>query len=373
MKTYADFAQEAALRIYSASAGQLTNFNKNGVITSLVEVVSRFFEEISYQAILTFRSLFLSTAKGAALDQLGEQRYGIVRLGPRRGGLILTFKGTVGATIPAGTQVTTDNEDVIYETINAATIPAGGHGQVKVDALAQEPGSISRVGPYRLNKFVAAAPTNVDSVTNTMMSMGAEDQESDSEYRTRILNSHNTLAQATKLFFVSVAQEANEEVIRALARSTGTGALTIYVTRRNGTDFSAGELTAISDYIATRLKAAAQTTVTVENMVWTDIEIEVTGALINGVTATQAILAVAEQLDGYINPVSWEPGKNVDSTALLSEIYQTGMFGNIVENTFEPAADVFVGTYSLPRVTSITVKDSAGAVTQEDHSAYVAY
>lgn len=372
-KTYDDHAQEAALRIYTASSGQITNFNKNGVITSIIEVVARFFDEITYQAELAIRSIFLSTAKGERLSTLGEQRYGIPRLGPRRGGVVLTFTGTAGSTIPANTEITTDNEDVIYLTINEATIPAGGHERVRVDALAQEPGIIGRVGPYRLNKFVASAPSGVTSVTNATSSINADEQESDAEYRTRILESHNTFAQLTKDFFVSVAREANDEVVRAVARFTGQGALTVYVTRRNGTDFTSGELDAIADYIAARMKASTQTTLAVENIVWADIEIEITGTLINGVSKQTAIRAVADRLDDYINPTLWAPGKNVDSTSLLSEIVQTGVFGNIVENTFEPSSDVAVGSYSLPRVVSISITDSAGDTLQEDHSTYVSY
>ena len=373
MKTFDDIAQESAIRKYVASSGQLTDNNTNSVNTAMTESIAAFLSEVSLDSDMAIKNLFIATATVQYLDSIGVLRYGKARYGPQRGGLICWFYGTVGSTIPAGTLVTNIAGDVEYETINEATITSSHHQRIKVDCVCARPGSLGKVTPYTLTKFVDTAPAGITAVQNRMASSGNTNEETDGEYRARLVQSREALSQETHAFFETICKEVNEEVVRAFSRYDGLESIKVYVVRRNGTVFSAAELSAIEVYVDTRLKASASRSVTVENVTFTDIEIDFAGLLEEGTTNVVFIERVATRLDDYLSVLAWEPGKNVDTSALISEIYQAGGLLDVVEASFQPASDTYVSSFSLPRVISIKFTNSAGGSTTVLNEPYVAY
>ncbi|RSL28989.1 baseplate J/gp47 family protein [Salibacterium salarium] len=90
----------------------------------------------------------------------------------------LTFSGDDAEDIPAGTRVSTDEDDPIYAVTTAdASIPDGG-GEVTVEAEAEEAGAVGDVSAGEFT-LVRGDLSGVLDVTNAEAFEGGADEESD--------------------------------------------------------------------------------------------------------------------------------------------------------------------------------------------------
>lgn len=130
---------------------------------------------------------FAQTTFGRYLDLRAEE-YGITRRPAVAATVTLRFTGAPGTVIPAGTRVSTVSTQtvpaVLFETTQAATIPAGG--SVDVPAVAVQPGAAGNVAAGTLTMLASPLP-GVTSVTNPSAAAGGIDEEDDDTLRARLL------------------------------------------------------------------------------------------------------------------------------------------------------------------------------------------
>ena len=134
--------------------------------------------------------LFLDSARRSQLDRWAFDRYGLTRKAASAAlGTVEFSTAAVTAaafTIPAGTQLST-SDGRSFLTLTAALFPAGSVGPLAVSVRSTLPGAAQQTLAGAITSIVSAipgAPAGL-SVTNSLATAGADDEESDEQLRTR--------------------------------------------------------------------------------------------------------------------------------------------------------------------------------------------
>lgn len=186
----------------------------------------------------TGKENLLRYAYGSELDALGEF-YQNKRIGAKSAGTTIAFTmstiPTVNITIPAGTRVT-PNGKVFFATDDELRFYKGDVELTKtVTATATVSGADHNdfdVG--QINKLVDSNPY-VASVSNTTMSSGGSDVESDAEYRERLRISPFAFSVAGPAkAYEAIAMSASAEVGGVAVYSPSAGVVEIAVVKNGG-------------------------------------------------------------------------------------------------------------------------------------------
>lgn len=175
------------------------------------------------------RSNFLKLANGAALDHLGAlsdterspEEHAVTTLQ-------FTLSAVQGApvVIPAGTRGTADGE-TMWSTEALATIPAGALSVLAAAKCGVAGEAFNGVGAGKITTLVDPV-AYVAGVTNTTVSSGGADEESDDDYRARIAAAPSRFSVAgPRKAYQYFAKSANAGIIDVSVRSPTAGAVEI--------------------------------------------------------------------------------------------------------------------------------------------------
>lgn len=145
-------------------------------------------EVIEYVCVELIRNMFPMWADGKILDYHGQNR-GLARKPAVKAVGTVLFTGKDGIEIAKGTKVTTtaiDNTDsvVIFETVESVTIASG---VAVVDVRAVSAGIEGNVAAGRIDRL-DVPDEDVESVTNEEPTYGGLDEETDDDYRQRLVD-----------------------------------------------------------------------------------------------------------------------------------------------------------------------------------------
>lgn len=349
------------------NTNKITSFEPNSVIAALGLAVSRVHVETEYRNNRALRSMFTLTARGEALDALAYDRFGLSRLGASGSSVYVVFDGPAGTVIPSGTVIksTTGLEFATQESITLGTANpeiTGKYSIVLADsvkAASNTTGAETNVPANTITEFVSA----IDDVTvnNPLPATGGSDSETDAELAERIRNYPGLLNQNTDTFYTAAAQAVNSNVLRVHARRSGSQVF-VDVVHRAGINFSAGDLTAIKNGIISN--RSIEIDFTVQNLVFTEIDVEVSVRLESGFTLPQVFSNIAEDLVAFIDWKVWPYGELVPRSDLISLINNTVGVDFINTANFLPASNVNVTAASLPRLRGLVVTNLDDAISR---------
>lgn len=184
-------------------------------------------DELSGQLAVVAAGLYLDSAKGAALDRLVFDHYGLTRKPAAAALGSVQFTSAGGATaafaIPAGTRLQTA-DGTAYVTTEAAAFPLAGLGPVTVAVRSVLAGAAqqAKVGTITsLLSQLTGAPGDL-AVTNAVATAGAADEESDDSLRDRARRFFTTARRGTRAA-IEAAALAVPGVVRASAIETLDG------------------------------------------------------------------------------------------------------------------------------------------------------
>lgn len=129
--------------------------------------------------------LFVLTASTTYLERIGAE-YGILRNEAVAAKGTVTITGVAGTIVPIGTELQSSSDN-LYTTDAAATIGIGG--SITADVTASEEGTASNESGGAVLTFVtpiAGVDTSVTADSDGLT--GGTDEETDDDYRTRILD-----------------------------------------------------------------------------------------------------------------------------------------------------------------------------------------
>jgi uncharacterized phage protein gp47/JayE len=195
---------------------------------------------------------FAQTTYGAYLDYRADE-HGLTRRPAVQATGTVTFTGTPGTSIPAGTQVSTASTDttpaVLFQTTTDATIPSSGSVQVPIQAV--DGGADGNV-PAGAIAFLAESIDGVTGVTNTTATSGGLDEESDADLLARYLTKvRNPSAGGNKADYVNWALEVTGVGgVSVVPVRDGPGTVSIAIIDTNKAPASQDLVDAVQDYIA---------------------------------------------------------------------------------------------------------------------------
>ncbi|MEJ2199622.1 MAG: hypothetical protein P8X63_01200 [Desulfuromonadaceae bacterium] len=168
------------------------------VVRTLMEAIALETAGMYAQMETVYRSGFIDTAEGGALDHV-VSILGVQRVKAGRNSAELEFsrnrnsKGEI--TIPAGTRVLTDDGEIEYETVAELVLSDGQpSGRVTARDLLETNDGLAGLSLNLLAKSI----TGIESVTNPAPSTRLDRDETDAELRTRAKSFLTASEQGTK-------------------------------------------------------------------------------------------------------------------------------------------------------------------------------
>lgn len=174
------------------------NTDDDSSLVKLGGIVLRPVSNVWEAVLQVFDSGDITKATGRSLDNLG-QLVGVLRKAATFSTGEVTITGDAGATIPSGTVVRVSTTDARFVTTSDLVLPDTGAGAGNetgtVGVEGEEAGPVP-AGAGAIDEFVTPPP-NVNSVTNSSAVTLGTAEESDDDYRARILESQQITGNCT--------------------------------------------------------------------------------------------------------------------------------------------------------------------------------
>jgi len=275
------------------------------VFAGAVHILYGYLEYLSEQ-------LFATTAELTYLNRIGLM-FGVTRKAASFAEGTLTFDGDDSTVIPEGTRVIRE-DGIEYETTEEGTISGGF---VEVDGIAVEAGTSGNASPGQTVDLVEPI-VGVDSVNITTLFQGGEDEESDDDYRARILLRIQTPpAGGTAADFVRWAKEVSGvDNAWCFPAFPGPGQVTVVY---KGT----AAIATVQEYLEARMPVTTDLTVQGTDDLDVDFQIGIT-------PNTQAFRdAITANLTQLFEEVA-APGENILISAVRNAISTSGVDNYVI-------------------------------------------
>lgn len=254
----------------------------------------------------------LAYSRGDYLDQLGGLFGALgLRLVAKKATVALEFSipSALGfdVAIPLGTRATPDGS-IIFETLTTANIPAG-NTSVQVEAQCQTQGIVGNgyaVG--QINRLVDV-PANVTKVSNTVLSSGGANQESDSAFQDRLYLAAEGFAIAgPKLANEFHAKSVDSGIIDVLSTTAAPGLIKVYILMQGGALPSQNILDAVEAHLNDESRRPTTFQLIAVSPVAVDYDLTATYYIFSEYATQAAEIQnrVSEAKDNYL---SWQKGK----------------------------------------------------------------
>lgn len=372
MKTKSEILQDMIGDII-AETDNITYFGKDGVVRSILNATANTIVEMWNDIYQTKRGLHATTAAGADLVLLGS-RWGLTRLTASKSSVILLFNGTASTIIPAATVIKSSiNPTVQFATQNQIVLGAANPGIVRpigaasigdiVIAESTITGSSTKVSAKELTELLV--PITGVTVTNLAPSLGGADAESDEELRTRILSQIDLFAQGTQAFYEACARAANETVLLAKPLALSNNSIIVSLVKNNLSNYTAAELTTISDYIYANQRALQN--ITAINASRRSIEISGAIYLQPNYSPTTAFSNIAAKIADYVTS-KFGFAAEINYNDVITEIMKAeGVIGIDLSRFFINNAkeNIRCSIEEVPVFTYLQMLDTSNNITQE--------
>jgi uncharacterized phage protein gp47/JayE len=251
---------------------------------------------------------------GVYLDDIGETR-GLRRLTATTADGQVRFEAPEDTVIPAGTRVgvepVTPEDDAPSYIVTTAGVVAPGETGVTVPVVAETAGTAGNVGPGAVAVPLTPLPT-VTLIVNDLAMVGGTDDESDSSYRRRIVETFSGPTAANAQYYRQIALNT-PGIGRAAVVSTGPGTFSVIISTAAGDPVASGVVEALQvilDPVAGQGAGLGQVGATITVLTASTMAVDVaatvefeTGYSLNGGGGTLALhdtilAALAEYIDG---------------------------------------------------------------------------
>jgi uncharacterized phage protein gp47/JayE len=354
-----------------AEQDEITVFEPKTAIRGFITAVAGTVRELWNDLYRMQRKIFLNTASGTDLDELGGER-GIQRRGASSAGVLLTFTGKRGTTIPQGTQVMNPSTRLIYTTQEAIVIGLNNPDLVTdgdslasseiigdvVWALCETSGETGNSQVNTVNKLVEPI-TDVYTVTNNSTAKGGLDSESDGLFRERIRNYISVLNQGTASFYEEICKSTYSRVLKVKARkdTTRPDGIKLIVVTVDGTPLAPKEKAILKREVENKQRAF--TNVTIEDAKYTFISVNERIRLAQGYNIKDVYTKTIDVLAEYFSHNKWDFGSLVSVDNIFSVCQ--GIAG--VEDVELGSFTVNTGNLSSAEVTQIIRNQTATSST----------
>lgn len=345
-----------------------------GAARSILSAISTEIQSLYLAVAEVDRAWDVQTASGEDLDRLGAQR-GLFRFGARPSSLVarIILRNTVGgapATPTMTTLTASTNSGAVFNFTGTATFvrfnSTSDYSFVNVVMESADTGPGSNVSLGTLTSVISQSftkPANHDLIiTNITPGQGGAEEESDEEFRQRIIDKPNIDALGVEPFYLSIIRELEPSVIRIkLTGGTGIGAIVVNYLTDSGAPLS----DLVRDDIINTIKElfpVGTSNVSLVPMTLLPIDLNVRTTLMTGYTLAQVSQNIAESLADYLNWSEWaldgESSRVVPRDELITLVNTTDGVDLLDTVSFTPTGDTTLGDLVLPRAGNVIVTDS---------------
>lgn len=294
------------------------------------------------------------------LDYLGAL-LGVVRLASSRATTILQFtivNGHSGVTIPLGTRVSSVDGLTVFRTLDDAVVSPGTYS---VDLTAE-----CITDGYAGNSFAVGTITNIldpqpfiTEVTNTTISGGGANQESDEELRERIKLAPGSFSNAgSRGAYAYFAKSASPSIIDVVVLgpndtpATNPGEVEIYPLMYDGSVTAPTILDAVEAIVNDEKVRPLTDTVLVYSPTRTDYDIEVDITIYTDADSITVQSAIEEALSAYALGKRQKLGQDIK----ISQVIKTALITGVYDvDVISPSADIILDSTEFGYCNSITV------------------
>ena len=329
---------------------QITDFNEGSEIRNLLEsiAVDIFHLEWDNQNIL--RAGFLATAYGQYLDLFGEE-YNTPRITANRSWGSVTFSISEPVnyliTIPQYTMLVSSQTGLYYQTNMTVEIPIG-ETSVDCPAFSTVPGAGTNAEAGTITLFEDNTKFKEVSITNTNAFSGGTDNESDEDYRSRLLKVKSQDKFGSKEYYNRIGVKV-KGVHDVLLTSTTGGYTAKVLVNGNSKPLSDSILAEVTSVYTDENNLVYDHSFLVEETGYTDLDLEITvgvtdevddqlfidflstfvdggsvtiagsdfayrGLMINGIVTNYVLLSLLESLPFVVQVTSLTSGGEVFNT-----------------------------------------------------------
>lgn len=260
---------------------------------------------------------FVDETSGAYIDKAAAG-YGITRKPGTAAGVDVTFTGTAGASVPAGTICVTA-DGLCFATDEALTLGEGGSGTVS--ATADEVGAVYNI-PAGAVVSTQEAVTGVTGVTNTQAAVGGTDPESDAALFARLDAYRKTPpTSGNDRHYHQWALEVNGIGAAAVIRCwDGPGTVKVIVADMELRPVEEDKVDEVAAYIETQRPVTAE--VTVESAAGVGVQVAVTVETDGTVSKSNTVQALTDRVAEYLGTLAFQPEAEIVYNRVLSFVME---------------------------------------------------
>lgn len=272
-----------------------------------------------------------SRAEGEDLDALARDIYGVSRPSAVAAGVMMQF--TISAAqsaavlIPAGTRVTTANNDIVFATDEDVYVQIG-NTTASIHATCQTEGTDGNGLAIGSINVCVDPFTYYASCTNTDESGGGSDEPDDDEFYDLMKAALSAYSTAGAIgAYEYFAKSVSGEIADVIVNSPSAGNVSIYAIMDDGSLAGAEVKAAILAACSAKDKRPLTDNVSVSDPTQVAYNISFTYYLANGTTDSAATMAAAVQdaVNDYIAWQSAKMGRDINPSKLIQLVMATGV------------------------------------------------
>jgi Baseplate J-like protein len=318
--------------------------------------------------------LFPQYAYGSNLDNAAALFGAPIRQGASGSSTYLLIRAATGTVYTAVTNVFSGENGIDFELTEDFTVDTSGFGYAKVRSTSV--GAVTNVNANTLLK-VNPIPNGHVGVTNEYAATGGRDVESDDDYRLRVIEHPNIMAQKTLVYLAEIFRLTNEDVLRVLNYGIDSDAkLTLAVVLQNGADLTNSELANLLDasreYISLSdiSPSGDNTGIKLINPIWygvggdtiTDTGIDFRIQIYDNYDVEAVRRDIQIALSNYIDFRYWDWSTSLQWSELLALIKGVVGVRFVPDAYFHPSYDITVPLGQLPRIKKFVMRDLTGNI-----------
>ena len=362
------------MELFYNKQDRVTSASDESVINAAFFGVAKVGQKAMKDIALVESHLFPQYAYGSNLDNAAKLFGAPVRFGSSGSSTYVLIRATVGTTYVTTTNIFSGENGIDFELTENFTVDFSGYGYAKVRSTGI--GAVTNVNANTITK-VTPIPSGHIGVTNEYAATGGRDVESDADFRLRIIQHPNIVAQKTLVFLAEMFRTVKDDVLRVLNYGIDSnGRLELAIVLQSGANLTVSELATLLDTtreyfaIGDLSPTGDLTGVVLVNPVWFSIGgdgLSATGIdfrvqLYDNYDVEEVRKDIQIALSNLIDFRYYDWSTPIQWSDLLAIVKGTNGVRFVPDAYFNPSYDITVPTGQLPRIKKFVMRDTDGNV-----------
>lgn len=355
-----------ATEILLNKTSKISKISSGSILNAISYGIAKIGQKALREIALVESQLFPEYATGTNLDLIGE-RYGIFsRLGASQSSCYIYLYGEEGTVYAKGTKFSS-TEGISFTLNEKITIDSNKYAYGL--ATSVEKGKKTNVSALSITTCVSA-PTGHLFCNNTFSAYGGRDEESDDEFRDRIININNSISTKTLEYLAQIARNFNSNILKFVHLGTYLGKTKLGIYTQSGAALSDSALVNLAlqmrEYLAlSDISENLEQRVYFSNVNYTPIDLSIRLSYMKDKYSVDDIYsAIQQKIISYVDYRYLNTEKNITWMDLYELIKNTEGVTNVNYGEFlvnGGKGDITINKGLLPRFRQMVIYDLEGS------------